>query len=113
MLNLGFQDAMRRDLEESIRLFGVSGLFDPIPGIGTVGLLGNAVGDIVQRIDALEGRSAGRDPLVFDTTLGFPMLSGVPEPSSLWLFAFGLLFMAWLRRASPSRKPAGHNRAAG
>ena len=103
-LNLGLRDAMRRDLEESIRLFGVSGLFDPIPGIATVGLLGNAVRDIVQGIETLENGAAGGDAYMFGTPRAVSGPSGIPEPSSLSLFAFGLLVMSWLRRAWPTRK---------
>lgn len=93
-LSLGLRDALRRDLEESIRLFGVSGLFDPIPGIASAGLLGNAAGDIMRQIDALEA-AVERGAVHRD------MMRAFPEPSSLSLFAFGLLAMGWLRRSWP------------
>jgi len=93
-LSLGLRDALRRDLEESIRLFGVSGLFDPIPGIASAGMLGNAAGDVLRQIDGLEAAVASG---VFH----HDMMRAFPEPSSLSLFAFGLLAMGWLRRSWP------------
>ena len=93
-LSLGLRDALRRDLEESIRLFGVSGLFDPIPGIASAGMLGSAAGDVMRQIDGLEAAVIGG-------AFHHGMTRAFPEPSSLPLFAFGLLAMAWLRRSWP------------
>lgn len=101
-LSLGLRDGLRRDLEESIRLFGVSGLFNPMVGIASAGLLDNAAGDIVRQIDALEASVAG-GAFLYDLTQAIDLAAVAPEPSSLSLFAFGLLAMGWLRRSWPRR----------
>lgn len=108
-LNLGIRDAIRWDLEESIRLFGVSGLFDPVPGIAAAGVLGNAVNEIVKQIEMLESGAAGNGAYTFDTPRAVSTPLGSPEPSSLLLFAFGLLAMSWLRRVSPRRQKGTQN----
>ena len=97
-LSLGLRDAILRDLRENFGLYGVPGLFNPMPGSGSAGYFEKAVRDVVRRIDAME--DALKNGSLADApgkARGGAMT--MPEPSSLSILAFGLLAMVWVRRS--------------
>ena len=82
------------DVQEAFRK-AVPGFDDVVRA--TAALIGRAADDIIRRIDALQG--AVSDPgFRYDPASTVSSGTLAAEPSSLVLFAFGLLVMGWLRR---------------
>jgi hypothetical protein len=98
-LSLGLRDALLRDIRENFRLYGVPALFNPMPGVASARYIGNAAGDIIRRIDAMEEALRGGTPPYQPGNASLDART-IAEPSSLSVFAFGLLMMGWLRRSS-------------
>jgi hypothetical protein len=94
-LSLGLQGALKKDLENHIDHFGVSGLANPITGFASAAYLKSATDDVLKQIDRLERNN---DKAPANAGRPFAPLTIVPtEPPTILMFLTGLLFIVLLR----------------